>query len=390
MPHNSNESSLKRLLTVSPWFPLVFFVLPALVVLFNYFPRLRVIPFGPNLLLLNNVAFLALMLLRLVRALALLKTPMPHAGAPRPEGEGDMRPGPAGAVRKELSAAGYCFDESGSFGEKRNAATMATAILYAGLTLAFLVGFVDYSRQYSNVVLLGVGNPMKLSEDEEGVMIGQGFFSSTRGLPQLQVMRQILPSREWPKGATEIVLCDNSNKEVARKIVAWEGQPLVYGGFEFHMGRFLHDINLVITTVDRDKLEFDNFIKLLPMPSPEPPYTHWQRFTGYRGTWLVRYDPVGKAIRLTMKNKEGATLADGVTIFQKDQQKTIGPFVVKIGTMGDWSELHVVRHRHMTLVFAGVTLAFIGLVLRLLFRPQLVWLQETVEGTRVWTAGKGL
>jgi hypothetical protein len=43
----------------------------------------------------------------------------------------------------------------------------------------------------------------------------------------------------------------------------------------------------------------------------------------------------------------------------------------------------------MRLVFFGVALAVLGAVFRLLFRPQLVWLEETGEGCRFWATGTG-
>jgi hypothetical protein len=222
----------------------------------------------------------------------------------------------------------------------------------------------------------------------EGFLLGKGFLASTAGLPRLQVRNQILPNREWPYGATEIALLSKDNKELAHKTITWDGQPLKYGGFEYHMGRFLYDVILNIGTAS-GYLEFNDDIKLQPRwgETPIPPYTHEADFKGTRGRWKALYDPQRKALRLQLTN-DGASEADGEILFQKDTNKRIGGFVAEISSLGSWSEIHVVHTRHMPLVIAGAVIAVAGLLLRLLFLPQRVWLEEAPEGCRVWTAGR--
>jgi cytochrome c biogenesis protein ResB len=42
----------------------------------------------------------------------------------------------------------------------------------------------------------------------------------------------------------------------------------------------------------------------------------------------------------------------------------------------------------MELLWVGGFIALLGLIMRIAFRPQRVWLEETPEGCRVWVVGK--
>ena len=71
-------------------------------------------------------------------------------------------------------------------------------------------------------------------------------------------------------------------------------------------------------------------------------------------------------------------------LFQVDREQSSGNLTVRCNTMGVWTEIHVVRRRHMPLVLLGGGLAVVGLILRLAIRPRRVWLEETPQGCRVF------
>ena len=385
MFNGSNHSCRLRRILTSTGILAIFLVFPALLILTRFVPALRFIPTPLAGLLINNICFLLVIAPRFIHNVRRLSKEQQYGGGDRPRHAGLPVSRSAEELRRGFAERGYRFESSGGYGEKRTPAFLGTTLLYGGVLLAILVGTIDYARQYSTVVLLGVGIPTQLGTSE-GLLIGKGFFSYRDVLPQLQVKRQILPNSEWPYGATEIALLSKKNVELASKIITWGGEPLKYGGFEYHMGRFLYDAVLQIGT-SSGYIEFDDFIKLQPIWGGESGlYTHSALFKGVRGQWKALYDPKRKALRLGL-TKDGAILADGEVIFQKDTRKVIGNFVADITTLGSWSEIHVVRKRHMPLVIFGAVIALIGALLRLIFHPQRVWLEEAPEGCLAWAVG---
>jgi hypothetical protein len=383
---SSNTGRLSRMFH-SPGILAIFLVVPALFILPRFIPQFRAINVRPELVLINNVCFVLLIALRFFRNLLRLRHEQRYGCCGRPGRDGSSVPRSSTELRRAFAEKGYRFDAGGTYGEKRNLAFLGATILYGGVLLTILVGSVDYIRQYSTVILLGVGGPMQL-DGSAGLLIGKGLLSTTSSMPQLQVKQQILPSREWPHGATEIALLSKDNVELTHKIISWGGEPLKYRGFEYHMGRFLYDAVLKIVT-SSGYVEFNEDIKLEPIfgEAYKKTFTHEAAFKGARGLWKALYDPRTKILRLEM-TRDGATLAQGDVVFQKDSMKQIGGFNVSIDYFGNWSEIHVVRSRHMPLVFAGAAIALVGALMCLFFRPQRIWLEETPEGCRGWAVGR--
>jgi cytochrome c biogenesis protein ResB len=102
--------------------------------------------------------------------------------------------------------------------------------------------------------------------------------------------------------------------------------------------------------------------------------------------WDVLYDPAGRAIRL-LGGGNGKNVVDGVYHFGQDTAVQMGSFIAKVPWLTEWSEIHVVRHRHLVLAYIGLGIMVIGVLMRLVFRPQRVWLEETTDGCRVWAVG---
>jgi len=139
---------------------------------------------------------------------------------------------------------------------------------------------------------------------------------------------------------------------------------------------------------DKGYLEFDDMIKLQPMDHPEGNYTFSSRFKGERYRWIALFNPETKALRLVALDPKGVQVVDGVIVFQKEPTKEMGGVVVQFSAMSHWSEIHIVRARHMYLLVIGLLIAAAGGLMRLVYRPQRVWLDLAPDGCRVWTAGK--
>jgi hypothetical protein len=56
--------------------------------------------------------------------------------------------------------------------------------------------------------------------------------------------------------------------------------------------------------------------------------------------------------------------------------------------LAQWSEIRVARSRHRIMLMFGAALAVLGGFLRIVIRPQRVWLEEAEEGCRVKAVGR--
>jgi len=83
----------------------------------------------------------------------------------------------------------------------------------------------------------------------------------------------------------------------------------------------------------------------------------------------------------------GDTKAVSDLVFQVDQQVTQGEYTISCAKMGQWSEIHVVRKRNKGALMAGTILAAMGLLMRIMIRPQRVWLEKTGTGCVVSSVG---
>ena len=382
-----NTSPLRRFVYTSPWLPLVFVVLFA-VAIYAEFARLPIPRFMPtplSFIFFSNLCFLLVIAVRFAAQAVRLKERFHYDAGDRPRAGALCAPAPVAAVREKLAAAGFIF-ASGDYGEKRSQAPLAMTLVYGGLLLALLVGSYDNYWHISGVFLQGEGAPAQLDDESLYFNIVKGPLATLKGMPKLQVRKIIYRDSQWPNGAVELALLDKNNTVVKKGVVAKDGKPLSYKGVEYHLGRFLADLPLLIVT-DNLHVEFQDQIKLQPLDAPDGNFTHYASLKGQRLLWNVLYDPVGKKVRL-VGIKDGMNAADGIYQFGRDNAVRVGQFVAKIVGMSNWAEIHAVTPRHMLLVYVGSAIALAGVVMRVIFRPQRVWLEETPEGCRVWAVGE--
>jgi hypothetical protein len=387
MPERSKKSSgLHRLVYSSPWLLLIFIGLFALCIYAEYarLPVPRYIPSPRRLILFSNFCFLLVIALRFVNLLSRFSREQRYDAGDRPLTDAHLCAAPLETLRAEFAAAGFRLDKNG-YGEKRTLSLPATTIIYGGMLLALLVGTYDNMRSFSAVFFQGEGAPSPLDDAVLYFNVSKGPLASVKNMPRFQVRKLIYANAQWPKGAVEIALSDKDNHAVAQGIVAKDGKPLVYRGLEYHLGRFLADVPLLIAT-DNMHLEFEDTLKVQPLDPPQGNYTYYASFKGKRLLWDILYDPAGKAIRF-LGGKNGKNVVDGVYIFGRDTAVQMGPFIAKVPFLTEWAEIHVVRPRHMLLVYVGLGITIIGMLMRLVFRPVRVWLEGAPEGCRVWAVG---
>jgi hypothetical protein len=293
---------------------------------------------------------------------------------------------PIPELKRELDGAGYCFDTAGRYGEKRDLGYLGTTVLYGGLLLLLLVGSYDYLREYSIMVRVGVGEPMSL--DGKGLVGGfeAGGLAAASRLPLLQVRKQILPNAQWPKGASEIVLLSKERKELAKGTIA-PGKPFRYGSLDFNMTSFIFDALIVIR--EGQSIVYDSFIKFLPLQQKKDAYSYVaslrnDQFPGVKGTaWL---NPEKKAVRVEAKLGEKKSVDVEMELWGKNKI-TQGEYIASLEGLAQWSEIRVARGRHRVMLMIGAVLAVLGGLLRIVIRPQRVWLEEAGQGCRVRAVG---
>lgn len=374
-------SRLKALIFTSPWAIPVFFIVPLYVIMSLKLHR----PVSGNILLFNNFAFAAFLGIRLVRYLARLGDDIRYGadrGVPR---KALPVAGAAREVKDGLAGAGYRFEQGGRYGEKRDFGYLGTIVLYGGLMLLLAVGSYDYMREYSIMVRLGVGLPIPL--DGKG-LTGEyeaGALARAQSLPQLQVKGQVMPDRQYPGGATKIALVDKDGKKLADSDLV-PGKPFYYGGLDYHMIKFLFDGLVVIR--EGKYIIYDEFLKFFPLAKKNGEYTYFapivSKESKVRGQALL--NPNKKEILLVAKLGDKEILNTTLQLWGENKKKQ-GNYEGSFEGLATWSELRVARARHTGLLMAGAVCVLLGGLLRILIRPQRVWLEEEGASVQVRVCG---
>jgi len=386
----SLKSKVAQFTLSSPWFPALFVILPGLVI-FSIILHIR-LPFSitTNVFIGNNICLLVVIAIRLLHRLAQLRCNCRY-GDSLPRRAKTLSPGQSAyQLRDELAGAGYQFDAAGSYGEKRDLGYLGTALIYAGLAVMLCVGTWDNLRQFSGTVIKGPGAPLDLSHEDKYYNLIAGPLASPSGFPLLKVIKQIFPGKDYPQGAAGISLCSRKGEKVGEAFIDAAKGPYAFGGYDIYLARTLADFALTIRT--RGSVVnnvFDDAVKVFPLHGKVGDFSlHGTYTTPLGDDGDAYFDPAHEVFRISLSHA-------GQKMFETDfkfqggyREKEAGKFVVSILGMGNWSELHVVRRRHMAIIAAGAVLAALGLLARLAFRPQRVWLEEKPEGCRVRFVGK--
>jgi hypothetical protein len=378
------ESKLPRLVLVSPWFLLVFLVVPVCVIL-AFTLQIRVPSAAAKLLLLNNALFGLLVACRFVRYLSGLRRAVRYgsdSGRPQPE---HSCPLPVAETRSLLAQAGFVFDASGNYCEKRDPGYLGTTLLYGGLLMLLAVGTVDTLRQFSGTLLDGIGPSTKLSKLENYRALSKGPLApNPDALPQMTITRQILPNQQYPKGATEVYLSFPDGKK--QLLLLKPGEPAPLGDHDIYMSKLIFEPHVVIRT-DKGQTVISQLIKLHPLVRKQDGFGFYGSFTNANLSGDVYYMPEKSVLKVVMR-RDGKRVMDAAMVFQGDRLVGQADLILSCEKMGQWSEIRVVHRRHMPLLALGGVIALLGLLLRLSVSSQRVWLAAGAEGCRLSVTGK--
>ena len=377
------ESKLARVLLVSPWFLLVFLVIPFLVVL-SVSLHIKIPLVGSTTpLLANNVCFAFLSACRLFRYLAGAKKDIRYGAlCGRPQQSATLSLS-VEDVRNTLNSAGYSFTADGNYGEKRDLGYFGTTVMYGGLFILLLVGSWDNLRHFSGVLLDGIDSVTSLNKIESYRFVNKGPLAASRAsLPRMRIMNQSLPDTMYLKGATDVIFMSEDGHE--QKVTLIPGRPVSYGDFDIYMAKLVFQPQIVIKSKAGITL-FDELVTLDPLVQKRGAYSFYGLFQGVLLGGGVYYQPEKSMLMVVMSRDNEKVVAD--MTFQVDQQVEKEGYILSCSKMGQWSEIHVVHRRHKGLLVVGGIIAIIGLLLRGAIWPQRVWLEETPEGCMVKSVG---
>jgi hypothetical protein len=152
------------------------------------------------------------------------------------------------------------------------------------------------------------------------------------------------------------------------------------------MSKLVYEPQIVIKTRDSQIL-FDNIVKLDPLVEKRGVFSFYGPYIGSDLVGGVYYQPENSLLMLVITRNGKRIVTD--LQFQVDQQVVHGDYVISCAKMGQWSEIHVVRRRHTGALWFGGLLALAGLLLRIVVRPERIWLEQSGAGCRVWLTGRG-
>lgn len=379
------ESKFSRMVLVSPWSLLIFLVIPILVVLsFTLHYHLPLVG-STTPLLVNNVCFALLVACRLLWYLAGMRKSVRYGATCCRPRRSVALPSPIVDVRALLGKAGYSFDVNGGYGERQDMGYLGTTIMYGGLFILLSVGSWDNLRQFSGVLLDGMGPATSLNKVGSYLRINKGPFAvSPASLPKMQIIRQSLPDSAYPKGATEVALAAEDGK--VQKFTLIPGEPVSYGAFNISMEKLVFQPQIVIKDRDSGAILSDELVILNPLVQKRGMYSFYGLFQGVILGGGVYYQPEKNMLMVVINRGDKKVVSD--LAFQVDQQVVTEDYILSCAKMGQWSEIHVVHKRHKGLLIIGVVIAVFGLLLRIMIRPQRVWLEEAPNGCMVGAVGK--
>jgi cytochrome c biogenesis protein ResB len=369
----------------SPWLLLIFIVIPIMVIFSVVFHFKLPLTHSAYPLLVNNACFGLLALIRFLYYLARLTKKfryIPSAGVPQ---KSTIVTQSTDRVCESLSAAGYLLDADGHYGEKHDFGYIGTLLVYAGLFIVFLTGTLDNMYQFSGTIRDGVGIATDLQKLDSFKKVSVGPITADLStLPKMRIVRQFFPSKTYPEGATEVAFRFPDGKE--QETILKAPEPFRAGAYDIYMSKMVYEPRLAIT-IDNTKPVFNGTVTLDQLPEEVNGFSFHGAFAEGLIDGEVFYQPAKSRLRVIV-NQGAQRLIDTELVFQVDRLSRSANFAVTCERMGVWSEIYVVHRRHMSVIFFGGFLALIGLLLRIVIRPQRVWLEETDGGCQVRITGE--
>lgn len=367
-----SPSFVKRLIS-SRYFFIVFLAAPLALLA----QRLLHLPLlNPLVVILNNLLFALCLCVVVASRLRMLGRVIRYGEKGKQWGRAVEVSARGDAVRERLCALGYVFTTAGNYGERRDLGYAGGTLALAGLALLLLFGSYDNLRQFSGIMLFGVGQPAKLYERGAFLNLNAGVLAFPEKVPyQLQIRKQFPLSAERPQGGSEVAVLDREGNEIKSGILV-PGKGLVVGNLDLFMTKLVSEAWLVVTTTENMDL-LSEWVKLYPDPNAPAGYTHSGSFADpfMKSEGTVWFDPATERIRVVAK-REGRQVLDVVLEKDAAYKKEQGGYRAAINGIGKWSEIHVTRKRHKGLLLFAALLFVAGGALRLAIRPRRVWIEE--------------
>ena len=264
-----------------------------------------------------------------------------------------------------------------------------TVLVYGGLLLLLATGTWDNLSQFSGTFLQGSARLPRSQAANTYFSCIAGPFSSVSGLPKLQVARINFPDGKSSKGSAEIGLWSEKNKLAGVSTLEVGGESYLYKGYDIFLGRLLVDAGLLIKSKagNGEAILFKDAVKLSPLWKKEGVYSFYGDFTNSSNLYVeLFYSPEKNLFKVKLA-KDGKNILETEYPYQAVLHQVVGDYDLSFIGVGRWAELHVVHHRHLSPIWAGGIVAFLGLAMRILFCPQRVWLEGRDDGCRVRMVG---
>jgi len=377
------DSKYYRLLFVSPWTLLVFLVIPVLVIL-SVTLNFRIAFLGSTKpLLINNICFAVVVGFRLLHYLSAITRPIRYGTACcRPDTKTEL-PSSFTDTRAKLAEAGFIFTADGTYGESRDFGFIGTTLMYFGLFLLLSIGSWDNLRQFSGVLLDGMGPATDLNKMESYRNISKGLFPAIpKSLPRLVIHNQLLPDNVYPLGASDVSFIAENGK--AERLILIPRNPVSFDRYDIYMSKLVFEPQIVIKSRESATL-FDSIVRLDPLVEKRGDFSFYGLFEGYGLVGGVYYQPEKSSLKVVVSRGEKKVVSD--LVFQVDQEAAQGDYIISCAKMGQWSEIHVVHRRHKGALIAGAVLTVLGLLIRIIIRPKRVWLEKSATGCVVSSVG---
>lgn len=374
-----------RFIFSSPWVLLVFLFIPLLFVLSVKFRLQLPLEISQSSVFYNNICFGVFAAIRFIYYLKGLTQPIRYGvgnNVPRITKEIPLS---KSEVQNILVTSGYLFDDSGDYAEKHENGYLGVTALYLGLFIVLFTGSMDNLRQFSATLLHGVGTSLDLNRVDIYRAVATGpLTAKPTSLPKMRITRHFIPDAVNPFGAAEVLFMSADGTE--KKVILKSPEPYRSGSFDIYMAGMLYEPTIAVS-IDGATSVFNGKIMLKQLPVKENGFDFYAAFVEGNLDGEVYYQP--EKSRLKMILRQGSNvLMNKELIFQVDRQQILGNISFTCERMGVWSKIHIIKRRHLPIIFMGGIVALIGLVMRLYFRPQRVWIEESQGGCRLKTIGR--
>jgi hypothetical protein len=251
------------------------------------------------------------------------------------------------------------------------------AALYVTLIFIFTTGFLNYAFGINGFVEFGATGGWM---DIDGADLDKGVLA--RIMP---TSIQLRLSEKTPAGhdKSASVVFEASKGEDEENIDRYWLQPGDYVRFGMLRIQFMGDYYLAFPTVFKKRHDYRAVSsKLKEKDAGSGIYSGdlGLRQSGRRGT--VEYEPTEKKFRVRVYRDEEIEFD---TAFIHPGEGRDGDFTVRVPSIGHIAVLHVSRYSYRIQVLTGMALLIVLLLIRMVLKPQQIWIRREKGKTMIFT-----